>query len=140
MEIEEKNIFTAMELITLMPVCGNGTMDKFFQSNNWVKTYYPNYQSKMEGTITYALNSRLKRVIESLLDNRFGDWLDGYCMRLTSKRWQKKEREKRVNVKGRRMGLKTGKHFAKPNPVFFQGSVISRYIDKINENSKKWDE
>src|SRR6202022_4223033 len=43
LQIEEKNIFTATELITLLPVCGNGTMEEFFRANNWASSYFPNY-------------------------------------------------------------------------------------------------
>jgi hypothetical protein len=138
MEIAEKNIFTAMELITLLPVCGNGTMDKFFKTNNWVNAYYPNYKSKTEGPKTFAHDSLMKRAIEYLLDNKLGDSIDNYLMRLTAKRWKKKEEQQKVNSKGNRMGLSTGKHFAKPNPVFFQEKIVSRYVDKLNENTKKW--
>src|ERR1700760_1719587 len=35
LEIKEKNIFTATELLTLMPMCGNGALDNFFEANAW---------------------------------------------------------------------------------------------------------
>ena len=140
MEIEEKNIFTAMELITLLPVCGNGTMNKFFASNNWVDSYYPNYKLKTQHAKTYAHNSLIKRLFEIFLDNKIGDWLDNYLMKVTTKRWKQKEENKKMNVKGNRIGLSTGKHFAKPNPIFFQKKIVSRYVDKLNENTEKWNQ
>ncbi len=138
MEIEERNVFTAMELITLLPVCGNGTMDKFFQSNNWVGTYYPNYKLRTQNIKTFAHDYFLKRTTEFLLNNKFGDWLDNYLMKITTKRWQKKEQQQILNSKGNRMGLSTSKHFAKPNPVFFQQKIVMRYINKLNEHAEKW--
>lgn len=138
MEIEEKNIFTAMELITLIPVCGNGTMDKFFTTNYWVGSYFPNYKLKMQHEKTYTRNSILKRVFEFFLDNKLGDFLDNYLMKITTRRWKKKEQNKKVNSKGNRMGLSTGKHFAKPNPDYFQQKIVSGYVDKLNENAEKW--
>jgi hypothetical protein len=138
MEISEKNVFTATELFTLLPVCGNGTMDKFFKTNAWVNTYYPNYLPKTETHKTCSRDSKLKLAIEYLLDNKFGNWLDDYCMKLTIKRWNKKEQQQKVNAKGNRMGLSTGKHFAKPNPVFFQQKIVAAYVNKLNENSAKW--
>src|SRR5687767_14585093 len=42
MLIEEQNIFTATELITLLPVCGNGAMDRFYDQNHWAADYFPN--------------------------------------------------------------------------------------------------
>src|SRR5262249_18548698 len=41
MLIEEKNIFTAIELLTLVPVAGNGTLDSFFHVNAWAMDYFP---------------------------------------------------------------------------------------------------
>jgi hypothetical protein len=139
MEIEEKNVFTAIELITLLPVCGNGTMDAFYKTNDWANTYYPNYRASTKQHKTSAHDSRLKKAIEFLLNNRFGDWLDNYFMRVTSKRWKKKEEKEKLNMKGSRMGLRTGKHFSKPNPAFLQKKILSGYVAKLNENAERWD-
>jgi hypothetical protein len=67
--------------------------------------------------------------LEFVLDNRFGNWLDNYFLKLTSARWQKKEERKKLNVKGERMGMKTDKHFSKPNPIFFH-NVLLKHIKK----------
>ena len=42
LEIEEKNIFTATELTTLLPMFGNGSFHKFYDKNKWVENYLPN--------------------------------------------------------------------------------------------------
>jgi hypothetical protein len=42
LKIEEMNIFTATELITLKPVCGNGALERFFDANDWATAYLPN--------------------------------------------------------------------------------------------------
>ena len=113
-------------------------MDKFFVENNWINSFYPNYKLKINSKKTCVHDSFLKHVFEFLLDNKLGDWLDNYLMKITVKRWKQKEHSNKMNAKGNRMGLSTGKHFAKPNPVFFQQKVVSRYVDKLNENSLKW--
>ena len=132
LEIEEKNIFTATELITLLPVCGNGTISKFFESNDWAASYYPNYSMKKNSKTSY-FNSRIKNAFEFLFNNHFGEWLDNYLMKLTAKRWKKKETEHRLNMRGVRMGIRTGKHFSKPNPEFFQKKVLGLYHNKLKE-------
>jgi hypothetical protein len=139
LEIEEKNIFTAMEMTTLLPVCGNGAVDAFFNANNWANTYYPNYRLKSMNCKPYAKDSLVKRGVELMLNNKMGDWLDTLCMRLTKKRWEKKEREKRLNMKGKSMGVVMGKHVAKPNSVFFQTEIVSRYFANLKMNLPKWD-
>src|SRR6202000_1190878 len=44
LEIREKNIFTATELITLLPASGNTGLNKVFQANDWTTSYYPQYR------------------------------------------------------------------------------------------------
>jgi len=133
LEIEEKNIYTATELITLIPVCGDYCFQQFFLANNWASDYYLNYHFKNERFLKKSEQSFIKRIIEKLFNNQVGNGLDNLLMKLTTRRWQKKEAAQLLNIKGNRMGLRTGKHFSKPNPVFFQQKVLKRYADKLHE-------
>lgn len=134
--IEEKNIFTAIELITLLPVCGGSVVETFFRSNDWASDYFPQYKLRTGGSI--AKDGWLKKFAEFSLDNRLGDRIDDYLCKLTSRRWSQKEKRHKLNIKGNRMGLKTGKHFSKPNPVFFQEKILSLYKKNLEEWEKKW--
>lgn len=130
--IEEKNIYTATELFTLIPMAGNGSMKKFFEANCWSFVYFPNLslpeiKKENKPLLWY------KKLMELFFNTRFGDWLENYFFRLTTKRWKKKEEEKRLNTKGERMGLKTGKHVSKPNPIFFHDWFVSKYETRLNE-------
>jgi len=140
MQIEEKNIFTATELVTLLPVCGNGTMQRFFKVNDWAKVYFPNYPLQPSNQPNKSFRTGMKKMIEFLLNNKFGDWLDNYLMKLTTSRWKAKEKNKKLNIKGNRMGLKTDKHYCKPNPVYFQEKILLLYNNRLNEWEKKWNE
>jgi hypothetical protein len=133
LRIEEENIFTATELITLLPVCGNGTMDRFFETNNWTTIYFPN-QPGIKHSHFASRSSWLKKSIEWIFNNRLGNALDNYFMRLTSNRWTTKEKQQRVNVNGNRMGLCTGKHFSKPNPVYFQKKVLEALNSRLKSD------
>jgi len=131
--IEEKNIYTATELYTLIPVAGNGTLEKLFKHNAWASNYLPNHNVPLiKKEINYP-DPWLKRSIEYLFNNKIGNWLDNYFMKLTTKRWKKKEEEKRLNTKGELMGLKTGKHFSKPNPIFFHNWFMNKYENRLKE-------
>lgn len=133
LQIEEKNIFTAMEIVTLLPMCGNGSMKNFFAANDWAMSYYPNYVFKTEPKKKQRHVSTFKKLTEFFFNNRFGDWLDEYLLELTTKRWNKKEAESRRNAKGNLMGLRTGKHFSKPNPAYLQDRVLQLYKQRIRE-------
>lgn len=138
LQIEEHNIFTAMELTTLIPVYGNGTMDSFFHSNQWATYYFPNYIHRNTGQKKRPTkHSFFKRVLEGLFNNRLGERLDNYLMKLTAKRWKQKEDEQRLNSRGVCMSLRCEKHFSKPNPVHFQKQVLERYHQKLAAIDKK---
>jgi len=139
LEIEEKNIFTATELITLLPACGNGGLVKFFDANDWATAYFPQYrQRQREAPPFHPPPSFLKRTLEKIFDNRTGDRLDDFLRRLTSRRWKNKEDRGVLNEKGNKMSLKTGKHFSRPNPEGFQQKILTIYSDRLKEFEVKW--
>ncbi len=108
--IEEQNIFTATELITLLPVCGNGTMHRFYDMNNWTAGFFPN-QPVGRQSMLVSKSGRVKKAVEWMLDNRLGNAFDNMLMRITARRWKKKEQLHRTNDHGDRMGLVYRKAF-----------------------------
>jgi len=135
-EIEEKNIYTATEVKTLVPVAGSKTLTVFFEKNEWTNGWLPNLQNDEEKIADRS--SGLKRFIEWLLNNRIGEMMDNYLYRLTTKRWLRKESKGKKNIKGRIMSLLTSKHFAKSNPDFYQERIIERYNDKVEALKSQW--
>jgi len=137
LSIEERNVFTAVELLTLVPVSGNDAMARFFRANEWAMQYFPNASRKKDPQQIIAY-PWYKKLVEWCFQNRLGNWLDDYLMRVTSARWKQKEDAYKVNMKGNRMGLQTGKHFSKPNPVHFQKRVLDTYLQKIAAVEEMW--
>jgi hypothetical protein len=133
LEVKEKNIFTAIELLTLMPVCGNGGLVKFFQANNWASQYLPHYNDRPREVPGEHRPPWLKRTIERLFDHRLGDRLENYLRGLTDSRWQKKTERGEVNMKGEAMTLQCGQHFSRPNPEIFQQRILNRYHRRVKE-------
>jgi len=130
--IPERNIYTAMEVVTLMPLAGNYTMNKFFEVNSWTEKWFPEYKLA-ENLRIFQKESWFKRFTERFLNKRRGDRLDDFLFTLTTRRWQKKAREGRKNSKGKVMNLITGKHFSKSNPEAFQEKVVAMYQNKIDQ-------
>lgn len=133
LEIKEKNIFTATELITLLPASGNGGIINFFKANEWTTRFYPQYLHRNRESAGTPRSSWIKRSFERLLDNRLGDRLDDYFRRLTAKRWKQKEERGELNMRGNRMSLQCGKHYSRPNPEFFQQKILNRYHRRLKE-------
>ena len=130
LEIAEKNIYTATEVVTLIPIQGDTTFADFFAANAWTRNYLPNHIMRV--STAKPLSKRpLKSLIEWLLNNRLGELLDNKLMGITASRWDQKTREKRLNDHGMLLAMVTGKHYAKPDPKNFQINLISRYETRI---------
>ena len=135
--IKEKNIYTATELFTLLPLAGNASLKRFFEKNSWSYSYFPNRALPIVNEEINFKDPWFKKLAEVFLNNRIGNWLDNYLFKLTTARWRKKEEEKKLNAKGERMGLKTNKHFSKPNPLFFHNAFIEKYKQRIKDVEAK---
>ncbi len=128
--IQEKNLFTATEIVTLKPVCGNGTLKGFFSANNWTSNFYPNYCVETESRRP-SKHSKIKKLIERIFDNKIGNRLDDYLLHLTTKRWKQKELKLKLNMKGNLMAIRTNKHFSTPRPEVFQDKLLKTYKEKL---------
>ena len=130
LEIEEKNIFTAIEIITLLPMHGKTALDDFMLANKWANDYFPH--CRIATADTAPIKKRIfSRMTEWLFNNRLGDWVDRCLMKITDKRWRKKVERKQKNVKGNPLGMIVTPHCSKPNPIFFQDKVLQLYVNKI---------
>ena len=137
LKLKDQNIYTAVEAFTLIPVCGEGIQD-FFVANGWISEWLANYPVMMRAAQQPATRSWIKKMIERMLNNKLGNRFDNYLMKLTSRRWRKKQEKKKLNYEGKEMSLVTGKHFAWSNPDSFQQKIIGQYNKKIAEMENKW--
>jgi hypothetical protein len=131
MAIEEKNIFTATEVITLLPLEGEAVFKQFKLANEWVNSYYP--QHKITSAFINKPPSRSKKLLEALFNNRFGNWLEQRLMQTTNRRWHKKMLRNAVNEKGVKISMKSGEHYAKPDPENFQRNIVNLYEQRLRE-------
>jgi len=140
LEIAEKNIYTAIEIGTLIPLQGDLVFEQFYMENAWTRSFLPNKNMRV-ATAKPVNTSFFKRTIEFLLFNRIGNAIDNMLMKITSGRWAKKTQDKKQNSHGLIMGMATGKHFSKPDPKNFQNKLLAKYENKVfdilreNENS-----
>ncbi len=131
--IAERNVFTATEVVTLIPVCGDAAMIDFFSENDWVLDYLPAQPLEKECIIPSAKDPWYKKTIEKLLQNRLGNWLDNRFMHITAGRWQKKEYRHQKNMKGDPVGLRISKHCARPNPEHLQKKLLGILSAKLQK-------
>jgi predicted nucleotidyltransferase len=130
LQIKEKNIYTATEIATLLPLRGIRVFNEFFNQNIWSKKFLPNHSLRIS-YVEEARNSFSKKLIEFIFRNPVGDFFDYLLMRLTIYKWNKKSRLGRLNKRGVIMGMDASKHYAKPNPLIFQKKFMELYEKKI---------
>ena len=136
--IPEKNIYTATEVATIMPLRGPSAFDKFFQQNNWAGNFFPN-KHIFSPTTHETRKTWLKYLVEKILDNRQGNFLDNYLMKVTRKRWDSKTKSKKKDGKGLLLSMHVSKHFSKPNPEIFQRRLLYRYENNLAEIFKRYE-
>ncbi|MEP6673918.1 MAG: hypothetical protein ABJA78_02140 [Ferruginibacter sp.] len=131
LQINEKNIFTAMEIITLIPMYGADVLEDFMQANHWAFDFFPRFTA-LPKEMPPAGNNFLKRMLEKIFAGRFGNSTDNRLMKITDIRWKKKTRLQKRTEKGTVISMAVGKHYSKPNPRNFQEKVIEKYQSKVN--------
>jgi predicted nucleotidyltransferase len=130
--IHEKNIYTATEIATLMPLHGEVAFEQFYKINSWTRDYLPNRCLRL-ATAKPVKKSLVKKFIEVLFSNRIGNAIDNRLMKITKSRWLKKMQLKKRNNRGIIMAMDAGKHYAKPDPVNFQAKLIASYQNKVSQ-------
>lgn len=132
LEIAEKNIYTAIEIGTLIPLQGDIVFDKFFAANTWTRKFLPNKNMRISSAKPLK-SPWLKSLFEYLLNLPIGNIIDNLLMNVTAKRWSKKTLLKKLNSHGAVLGLLTDKHFAKPDPMNFQIKLLAKYEQKVSK-------
>ena len=138
LQIKEKNIYTAIEVVTLMPLRGIDVFQHFYTANTWCKEFLPNYGTK----VSYLQEIKkpfLKRIFEFLLNNPAGSFFDNVLMKLTVRNWTLKMQQKQLNKRGFVLGMDAGKHYAKPRPESFQNKLIASYEQKLYTLFRSYD-
>lgn len=138
LEIKEKNVFTAVEVITLLPLYGNTTFKNFFIANKWTKSFFPVFYPKINAADDVA-KGPIKLLVEKVFDNRIGDRMDNLWMNKTLNRWKRKAEKNQRSYSGELMGLDGSKHYAKPDPSNFQRKILLRIERETEAMMLRWE-
>ena len=132
MEIKEKNIFTAVEIVTLLPMHGRNCLYEFMEKNRWTDSFFPlkHFSNTDAPDLPKGIFSRL---VEKLFSGSLGDLADTKLMQLTAARWRRKVKRQQLNSRGGLVGMSVDRHFSKPDPKNFQDKVVKAYRDKVED-------
>ncbi len=132
LEICEKNIYTAIEVGTLIPLQGDIMFERFFSANSWTRDFLPNKCMRV-ATAKPVKATILKKLTGWLPANPLNNVIDNILMKITASRWIYSTKLKKVNSKGAVMAMAVDKHYSKPDPQNFQTKLLARYARKVAE-------
>ena len=128
LEIEEKNIFTATELTSLIPVCGNQFV-QLMMSNSWVRDYFPNMENGSGKVVLDAPFPIWKKLIESVI-NPLGDRLDHWIMNYAIQRYRRRYAHA-FSQKDFDIAFKSKRGVSKSHNLNYQKRVTELYNSKV---------
>ena len=130
LQIAEKNIYTAIEIGTLLPLEGDIVFEKFYAANTWTRDFLPNKNMRI-ASAKPSKKAPLKWLFEFLLNGWVGNAVDTMLMKITAQRWRKKTMHHKMNSHGQVLSMITGKHHSKPDPKNFQANLLLKYECKL---------
>ena len=130
LEVEDRNRFTATEVVTLIPMYGNGTTEAFFARNAWAFHMYPNVPRPRSREISIG-SGRFKRRLELLMNGRLGAMLDQGAMNLTWRFWKRKFGH--LDARTFELALRTRTYVSKHHPRNFQERVLDGFHARMAE-------
>lgn len=135
LEVPEKNIFTATEIITLLPVYGVQSFNRFMNANEWIYNFFPNHKLFINEAKDVN-RSLIQKTLEYFFDGKKGDKIDSAILNYFDRRWKKLLTKNKFKKSGFQIGaMMTDKHFCRPYPEDFQRKILQCYerkLDSIN--------
>ncbi len=133
LEIEEKNRFTATEIVTLIPLYGKEKLTAFFESNEWVHSFFPNKTRTDKDSIRPITKKKVTAAFERFLSGSFGRKIEQLTFRTTFWFWKLKFERKLASEFS--IAFKSSKRVSKHHPSNFQKRIIdalNRKYDDLN--------
>jgi len=122
LEISEKNIFTATELLTLIPVSGD--FASFYNQNQWVSNFLPNLEIGKSSIKNLKNKPFITKAIELIFNTKIGNILEKLFLKMTLKKWNTKFQT--LKKSDFDIAMKSTNGVSKHHPRNFQKKVIDR--------------
>lgn len=138
LEIKEHNLFTAVEVSTLIPLKGEAVFRNFFQANEWVSAYQPNYKPDFS-YMKNAPKATIKKFAEWIMDFDYCDKLDNRLLLVFKNRFEKIKSENKLSEKGMIIGAyEANKHACKPIAQYFQPKILAMFQERFTKVKEKY--
>ncbi|MBT3173997.1 MAG: hypothetical protein HN336_04065 [Lentimicrobiaceae bacterium] len=126
MEIDQKNIYSAIETVTLIPVYNQSLIRGIKLQNNWLVDYLPNESYKDDTRfIVESKGEKIKGLLESIINIFNGDAINKFFMRVTDKKWRRKWKRKSFPMEIYDEAFHTELNISKNHPANYQSQILS---------------
>ncbi|MDP1623013.1 MAG: hypothetical protein Q8M08_11825 [Bacteroidales bacterium] len=131
MAMEDKNIYTAIELATLIPVYNPEKIARLKLRNSWLREYLPNETPHQdEAYLRPAGKEIAKHMAERAINLFLPEKVNNLLMRLTDLKWRRKWRRKGFPMEDYDRAFQTTLHISKNHPADFQKRILSAMVNK----------
>lgn len=134
--IEEKNLYTATELSTLIPLYGKEYYPQLMMANYWIKTYLPNHTSRSIENVFPYRSSWFKQQLETFINFSGADGFERFSLKVFSARWRKLY-QNNYSKTDFEIAFKSKKYVSKGHPKNYQRKVLDLYEQKLQEFGNK---
>lgn len=136
LEIGEKNIFTATELATVLPLNGLEQYNQLIASNtDWLTSIFPNFEQRPV-RLQKISDSPGKRILESVFTVLFASQLNRFFKWVTIQNW-KRLYSKSYSANDFKVAFKSTDSVSKNHPRNFQKKILELYEARLEALNKK---
>jgi len=130
LEIQERNIFTAIELISMIPVTGKKWQSRLLDANPWIHNFCKNFKEDCSSHENNESKPIWSTFIASNLRGSFGDALENKVMKMAYKRNMNKY-SNGLSKGDFELMFRTNAEQAKVHNSNHQRKILDRYFEKI---------
>ena len=120
----DRNIYTATELNSLIPVCGASVHQRFLQANAWAKRFLPNYEAA-DATPVSDCSGLFKKLCGWSLNRLSPERFNALLMKLTDLKWRAKWARRGYPAEDYDAAFKTRINISKNHHLNYQKRVLT---------------
>jgi predicted nucleotidyltransferase len=139
LEIDQQNIYSAIETVTLIPVFNETLITELKQKNRfWVEKFLPNEPYENDQRFLVKLRGGfIKKLFEKLIDILGPESMNQSLMKMTDSKWRKKWAAKSYPMEQYDQAFYTTLHISKNHPANYQKQILNALDSKDQKELTK---
>lgn len=132
LELKDKNLYTAFESISIIPVYGKASFKRFFTENKWAAKFFPNTDPQQK--LTTDLQERagwMKKGLEFIFGGGWGQRVNQRIRRSTVSWWREKFRRQGYQMDQFEKDLRATDGESKYHPNDYQHRILQAYRERL---------